>query len=399
MPLASSPPTSSRRPTQQRRSVLGLVLTLAVASLALLLVPTLGLAETVLGMVQTALHKVRVVEVAKNLRSPWSLAFLPGGGFLVTEIDGRLLRLSADGGTAQEIIGVPAVDTRGQGGLLDVVLDPAFATNSLIYLSYSATKPGGAHTRMARARLEGNQLQDVTVIFDGEKAVRSGAHFGGRIVFLPDGTVTLTVGERGQKAPAQDIGNHTGTVIRVNTDGSVPANNPFVGRSGAKPEIYSYGHRNPQGAALNPTTGKLWIHEHGPRGGDEVNIIKPGANYGWPLVSYGTNYSGSSVGTGKTSLPYVTEPAHTWVPSIAPSGMAFYTGDAFPKWHGSLLVGALKFQLVARLSLAGEMIVGEERFLEGTLGRIRDVRVGPDGLVYLLTDSNDGQLIRLEPAD
>jgi glucose/arabinose dehydrogenase len=218
-------------------------------------------------------------------------------------------------------------------------------------------------------------------------------------VFLPDGTLAFTIGDRGQKDPAQDLMSHAGKVIRLNPDGSVPADNPFLGRDDARPEIYSYGHRNPQGMILHPASGMLWLHEHGPRGGDEVNIVEPGANYGWPLVSYGKNYSGTPVGTGNASGPGITEPIHTWVPSIAPSGMAYYNGGAFPQWRGSVFVGALKYQLLARLTLDGDRVTGQERLFARYFGRIRDVRQGPDGLLYLLTDEHNGRLIRLEPAD
>jgi len=394
MPSASSPPTSLHLLTQPKRRHYRL----AAALLALLLTTGLPVrSETVLQTVETELHKVRVVELAVGLRNPWSVAILPSGGFLVTERDGRLLRISSANGERTEFDGVPPVFAENQGGLFDVVLDPAFAQNQLLYLSYAAEKPGGANTRLARARLVGDSLEDLQVIFDALPGHPGGRHFGGRIVFLADGTVTLTTGDRGRKDPAQDLMGHSGKTIRVNPDGSIPADNPLHSRADARPEILSSGHRNPQGAALNPRSGILWTQEHGPRGGDEVNIIKPGTNYGWPLVSYGVNYSGSPVGTGKHVGPGFTNPVYYWDPSIAPSGMAFYNGDAFPRWKSNLLVGALKFRLLVRLTLKGNRIVAEERLFKRFFGRIRDVRVGPDGLIYLLTDERNGRLLRLEP--
>lgn len=375
-------------------------LTGVAALLALLLLCLPARAAEELGTYDTALHKVRAVVVAGGIRSPWSLAFLPSGDFLVTELNGRLLRLSADGVQRTEIDGGPDVYAVNQGGLLDVAIAPDYATSRRIFLTYSADgDSGGAHTNLATATIEEDRLEDLQVLFNGEPDERGGRHFGSRIVFLPDGTLAFTTGDRGQKDPAQDLMSHAGKVIRLNPDGSVPADNPFVGGTDTRPEIYSYGHRNAQGMILHPPSGRLWLHEHGPRGGDEVNIVEPGANYGWPLVSYGKNYSGTPVGTGKASAPGITEPIHYWVPSIAPSGMAYYDGQAFPKWRGSIFVGALRDQLLVRLSLDGDRVTGEERLFAGSFGRIRDVRQGPDGLLYLLTDERNGRLIRLEPAD
>ncbi len=368
--------------------------------LAILVSALPAFANKPLGEVQTDQHRVRIVELADNLEHPWSVAFLPDGGFLVTERPGRLWRFSADGRERQPISGLPDVYASGQGGLLDIVASPDFADSQTVYLSYAAGGfIGGANTRLARARLSQNRLENLKVLFSAQPNHEGGLHFGGRIVVLSDGSLSLTIGERGQKSPAQNLMDHSGSVIRVMADGQVPADNPFVSRSDALPEIYSFGHRNPQGAAIHPKTGQLWIQEHGPRGGDEVNLIRAGANYGWPLVSHGVNYNGLPVGAGNPTAPGVTDPIYTWVPSIAPSGMAFYQGDAFPKWRGNLLVGALKDQLVSRLTLDGEQVVSEERFLQRAVGRIRDVRVGPDGLVYLLTDAQNGRLLRLEPAD
>jgi len=348
------------------------------------------------GEYSSEMHDFRVVELFSGLDRPWGMAFLPGGDMLVTEKPGRLWRLSADGSHADEIAGVPAVYDRGQGGLLDVAPDPDFEANRTIFLCYSAETDGGAHTHLARARLAKDRLEDVRALFAGKPGRSGGRHFGCRIVFWPDGTLGFTTGDRGAKTPAQDLGDHAGKVIRLNRDGSIPANNPFRETEGAWPEIFSYGHRNPQGAAIHPETGMLWLHEHGPRGGDEVNIVRAGADYGWPSVSHGVNYSGTPVGTGQATAPGIEPPVHTWVPSIAPSGMAFYDGAAFPEWRGNMLVGALKYQLVVRLTLDGNRVVGEERLLTREFGRIRDVRVGPNGLVYLLTDSRNGRLLRLE---
>jgi aldose sugar dehydrogenase len=338
-----------------------------------------------------------VVTVAAGLEHPWGMAFLPNGDVLITERPGRL-RLLRDGVLdPAPIAGVPEVYASGQGGLLDVALDPEFAANDLIYLSYAAPGAGGNSTRVLRARLGEGRLEDPQVIFAALPLVSSSKHFGSRLVFDRQGHLFITVGERGQDDRAQDLADLNGSVIRLRSDGSVPEDNPFVGSNDARPEIFSYGHRNPQGMAIHPTTGAVWTHEHGPRGGDEVNVIRPGVNYGWPVITHGIDYSGLPIGEGKAK-PGMAQPLHYWVPSIAPSGMAFYTGDAFPDWRGDLFVGALKDKLLARLELDGERVVAEERLLEGTIGRIRDVETGPDGFLYLLTDERDGGLYRLEPA-
>ena len=338
-----------------------------------------------------------LVTVAAGLEHPWGMAFLPSGDVLITERPGRL-RLLRDGVLdPSPIAGVPEVYASGQGGLLDVALDPEFAANDLIYLSYSAPVAGGNSTRVLRARLGEGRLEDPQVIFSAEPPVSSSMHFGSRLAFDAQGHLFITIGERGQDDRAQDLADLNGSVIRLRPDGSVPEDNPFVGSNDARPEIFSYGHRNPQGMAIHPATGAVWTNEHGPRGGDEVNVIRPGVNYGWPVITHGIDYSGAPVGEGKAK-PGMAQPLYYWVPSIAPSGMAFYTGDAFPDWRGDLFVGALKDQLLARLELDGERVVAEERLLEGTIGRIRDVETGPDGSLYLLTDESDGGLYRLEPA-
>lgn len=346
----------------------------------------------------SAEHKFRVVTVTKGLSHPWGMAFLPGGDMLVTEREGRL-RLVRNGVLEPvAIAGVPRVVARNQGGLLDIALHPQFATNRWVYLSYSAPARGGSATRVVRARFKGRRLQDMETIFEAKPATDSGHHFGSRLVFAPDGKLFITSGERGTPNSAQDLGDHRGKIIRLHDDGRVPEDNPFVGRKGVRPEIYSYGHRNPQGMVAHPATGEIWAHEHGAQGGDEVNLIKPGVNYGWPVITHGKSYAGFPIGVG-THHPGMEQPLTYWVPSIAPSGMAFYTGNRFPRWRGNLFVGALAGRLVARLTVEGRRITGEERLL-GNLGvRIRDVRDGPDGYLYLLTDESNGALLRLEPAE
>jgi glucose/arabinose dehydrogenase len=338
-----------------------------------------------------------VVPVVTGLEHPWGMAFLPGDEILVTERDGRLRIVRAGVLDLEPIAGVPEVYASGQGGLLDVAPDPDFAANRVIYLSYAAEGDGGNSTRVARAILGDGRLEDLRVIFTAEPLVRSSKHFGSRLAFDAEGHLLITVGERGERDRAQDLADMNGSVIRLNPDGSVPEDNPFVGTAGARPEIFSYGHRNAQGLAIHPETGVPWLHEHGARGGDEVNVVRPGVNYGWPVITYGIDYSGAPIGEG-THKEGMAQPVHYWVPSIAPSGMAFYQGDAFPEWQGDLFVGALRAELLVRLELDGERVVAEERLLEGALGRIRDVEVGPDGYLYLLTDEPDGGLYRLEPA-
>lgn len=345
--------------------------------------------------------RFRVEHLTGGLEHPWSLAFLPGGGFLVSERPGRLRRIEADGRLLDEPIGgLPEIRARGQGGLLDVALHPEFTTNNWVYLSYVEPGPGGMGTAVARGRLSGDRLLDTEVLFRMLPKSGNGRHFGSRLVFDRDGHLFITLGDRGDRPRAQDLSDHAGSVIRLNEDGGVPADNPFVGRPDARPEIYSYGHRNIQGATLHPSTGQLWTHEHGPQGGDEINLPAPGVNYGWPVITYGVNYGiGTTIGEG-TEKAGMAQPLHHWTPSIAPSGMAFYEGNRFPGWRGDLFVGSLKFQLLLRLELEDGRVVDEERLLEEELGRIRDVRQGPDGLLYLLTDaSGDGQLVRLVPLD
>ena len=348
---------------------------------------------------QTERHAVRVTILTRGLEHPWSLAFLPDGRMLVTERPGRLRYVEADGTLDPTPIGgLPAaVAQAGQGGLHDIALHPDFADNRLVYIAYAGKSGRSYGTELARGRLDGHRLADVEVLFRALPKSQGGRHFGGRVVLDGKGHVFLTLGDRGERPRAQDLGDHAGSVIRLAEDGGVSPDNPFASVAGARPEIFSLGNRNVQGAAMNPWTGELWAHEHGPQGGDEVNVIRSGVNYGWPVITYGKNYGiGTSIGEG-THKEGVAQPLHQWTPSIAPSGMAFYDGDRFPGWRGSLLVGALKFRLLARLELDGERVVHEERMLEDVLGRIRDVRVGPDGFVYLLNDHPNGVIARLEP--
>jgi glucose/arabinose dehydrogenase len=344
------------------------------------------------------LHDFRVVTLTQGLEHPWGLAFLPDGRRLVTERPGRLRIVGADGRLdPQPVTGLPPVAAVGQGGLLDVALHPDHANNGWIYLSYAGPGPGGVGTEVLRGRLAGHALRDVQVLFRMRPKTASGYHFGSRLVFDRQGFLYITLGDRGDMPRAQRFDDHAGSVIRLHDDGRVPADNPFVGRPGALPEKFTLGNRNMQGAALHPQTGELWTHEHGPQGGDEVNIMRAGVNYGWPVITYGVNYGiGTKIGEG-THKPGMAQPLWVWTPSIAPSGMAFYTGGRFSKWKGNLFVGALRGAMLVRLELEGERILREERLLEDKLGRIRDVRAGPDGLIYLLTDSPDGRLLRLEP--
>ena len=341
---------------------------------------------------------VRVETVARGLEHPWALEFLPDGRMLVSERPGRLRIVSQGGGISAPLAGVPEVQAGGQGGLLDLALDPGFARNRLIYLSYAEPGEGGAGTAVARARLGEGRLEDVRVIYRQQPKVEGGSHFGSRLVFTRDGKLFVTQGERaGYREQAQDLSNDLGKVVRIEADGSVPGDNPFVGRVGVRPEIWSYGHRNVQAAAIHPETGRLWTVEHGARGGDELNHPEAGKNYGWPVITYGVDYSGIRIGEG-TAREGLEQPVYFWDPVIAPSGMVFYTGDAFPGWKGSVLVGSLRGALV-RLELQDGKVVREERYQEDGLGeRIRDVRQGPDGLVYVVTDEGNGRVLRVRPA-
>ena len=354
----------------------------------------------------TGAASIRVETVASGLHHPWGLAFLPDGRMLVTERKGLLRVVTPDGEVSGAIYGVPEVEARGQGGLLDVALDPAFAENRLVYLSYAEAGEGRLNgTAVARGRLEGDsafQLKDVEVIFRQQPKKDSHLHFGSRLVFDKDGHLFIALGERsrvGMREEAQALDSHLGKVVRIFPDGSVPEDNPFIGQDGAQPEIWSYGHRNQQGAALHPETGQLWTNEHGPRGGDELNIAHAGRNYGWPLVSHGVNSDPTPVGTGEKSAPGIEDPIHHWTPSIGVSGMAFYTADAIPGWTGNLFVGGLARPGLYRLTLDGDRVTGEERLLADLRKRIRDVRQGPDGALYLLTDAPNGEILRIIRAE
>lgn len=357
-------------------------------------------AETEKTGVSKAGVRFRVVTVAKGLSNPWGLTFLPGGDMLVTERPGRLRLIRQGKLEADPISGVPAVAARGQGGLLDVALHPKFAENRLIYLSFAMGPEGEAGTEVMRAKLNADRLEEGKTIFRASPKTRGDGHYGSRILFLPDGTMLVTVGDRYLfRDEAQNLKTHLGKIVRLKDDGTVPPDNPFVGKEGALPRIYSYGHRNMQGLALRPGTSQVWEHEHGPRGGDEVNIIKPGANYGWPKATYGIDYSGEKISDNQT-LPGMENPVVYWVPSIAPSGMAFYAGDKFPQWKGDLFVGALAEGTLRRLKLNGDKVADQEKLgAEEIDARVRDVRSGTDGFLYVLTDDDeDGKVLRLEPA-
>ena len=343
--------------------------------------------------------RFRVVPLVSGLVHPWSLAFLPDGDLLITERPGRLRVVRLGHLLEVPIAGVPVVAAVGQGGLLDVVLHPDFATNRLLCLSYNRPDSDSNSTAIICAELVGDRLINSQVIFVAEPKLRGGKHFGCRLVFDVNGNLYATLGDRGVRAQAQDLSRHPGSVIRIDLSGAALADNPFVHQDNAQPEIFTYGNRNPQGLAWQPKTGVLWMHEHGPRGGDELNQVIAGTNYGWPVISYGKEYwSPNAVGEGTHKIG-MAQPAHHWIPSIAPSGMAFYSGNRFPRWQGNLFIGSLKFGELVRLEFDASRVVHEERLLNGEFGRIRDVRLGPDGLLYLLTDSRNGHLLRLEPVE
>jgi len=343
---------------------------------------------------------LKIETVVGGLSHPWALAFLPDGRMLVSERPGRMRIATPDGKLTAPLQGVPKVAAYGQGGLLDVVLDRNFAQNNTIYFCFAEPAGGGARTAMARTTLaDDSKLDDVKVIFRQDGPLSGGNHFGCRIAQSADNNLFLTTGEHfTDRDEAQKLTSHLGKIVRIKPDGSVPDDNPFVGRKDAKPEIWSYGHRNAQGAAIHPVTGKLWEHEHGARGGDEVNIPQPGKNYGWPVISYGVNYDGTPVGSGKQEMPGMEQPIYQWTPVIAPSGMAFYTGEIFPKWKGNLFVGGLAAQALVRLEIDGNKVTHEERLLRELGLRIRDVAQSPDGNLYAVTDEDDGMILKISPA-
>ena len=344
-----------------------------------------------------------VVTVAGTFENPWGLAFLPNGKMLVTERPGRLRVVSADGKLSEPVTGLPPVDARGQGGLLDVAIDPGFASNGLIYWSYSEPGDGVNNTAVARGKLvdgDAPRIDDVKVIYSQRPSLNSRQHFGSRLVFSRDGKLYITQGDRSiteGRMQAQQLDGLIGKIVRINPDGTVPQDNPFVGRDGVRPEIWSLGHRNIQAATLHPTTGDLWEVEHGTRGGDEINVARKGKDYGWPTIAYGIEYRGSPITGGITAQAGMEQPLYYWDPVIGPSGMAFYTGNLFPAWKGNLFIGGHATNDLVRLELNGEKVVAEERLLTDTHPKVRDVRQGPDGAIYLLTDSKEGQLVKLVP--
>lgn len=338
--------------------------------------------------------------VASGLVHPWGLAALPDGRWLVTEKPGRLRIITARGQVGEPVAGLPAVDARGQGGLLDVIVGPSFAQDRMIYWSYAEPREGGNATSVARGRLsdDGSRVENVQVIFRALPVYDGDKHFGSSLAFAPDGKLFITLGERSDKPmrpQAQDLGSHMGKTIRVNADGTVPQDNPFVGRAGALPEIWSLGHRNVQGIAVQPRTGAIWTIEHGTRGGDEVNLDKAGANYGWPDAAYGVEYAGGQINSGATQKDGTEQPVYYWDPVIAPGGATFYQGAMFPGWDGNLLVAGLREKHIARLVIQNDRVVGEERLLTDLGERIRDVAVGADGSVWAITDEQNGKLVRL----
>jgi glucose/arabinose dehydrogenase len=373
-----------------RRRILTLCLMMVLGAFHLNIV----LAQTI----QSEKQSFRVVTLTQGLQYPWSLAFLPDGRLLITERAGRLRIVQKDFTLdPKPVSGLPDIIASGQGGLFDVVLHPQYSKNGWIYFAYSEPGTGGWGTALSRGKLVGHQMTNVQVLFSMEPKTRSSHHFGGRIVFDEAGYVYLTLGDRGEMARAQLLGDHAGSIIRLHDDGRLPKDNPFINRAGAKPEKFTLGNRNVQGVAIHPKTGEVWTHEHGPQGGDEINIIKPSRNYGWPIITYGVNYGiGTKIGEG-TAKAGLEQPLHVWVPSIAPSGMAFYKGSEFANWNNSLFIGALRAETLVRIELQGDKVVHEERLLQGSIGRIRDVRLGPDQFIYLLTDERAGGLYRLEP--
>ncbi|MCP5072421.1 MAG: PQQ-dependent sugar dehydrogenase [Rhodobacteraceae bacterium] len=351
--------------------------------------------STVAGPLRSSLGDLRITRIADGLAEPWGIAFLPSGGFLITERGGELLHFDA-AGNRQSVGGVPSVYAKGQGGLLDVVVAKDFAASRRIFLTFSKRLRGGAGTALASAKLrdDGKRLEELQVLFEMDRGARGNRHFGSRVVETGDGNLFLTLGERGAADQAQDLGRHQGKVVRLTRNGNVPAGNPFVGIKGALPQIWSYGHRNPQGAALD-RSGQLWVVEHGPKGGDEVNLIRPGRNYGWPVIGYGVHYSGAKVGVG-TAKDGMEQPAYYWDPSIAPSGLMIYSGKLWPDWRGDIFVGSLKFDHIVRLNRNGNQLNFGEKLIGPEFRRVRDVREAPDGSIWFLS-VDDGAVYRITP--
>jgi aldose sugar dehydrogenase len=371
------------------------ILPYAVVSALLATMPVAAQAEEVQTF-ETDVGQIAVEVVAGQLEHPWAVEFLPDGKAIVTERPGRVRLIDAEGRVSEPLSGLPKVDAEGQGGLLDVALDPAFQVNQMLYFSFAEARNGGNGTSVVRAKLnaEALRLEKAEVIFRQQPAADSSAHFGSRLVFDRDGKLFVTMGDRFSfRDQAQNPDNDLGKIVRINSDGSIPSGNPKI--EGWRPELWSIGHRNVQGATLNPATGELWTAEHGAKGGDEINSPKAGKNYGWPVITYGVDYSGEKIGEGAAKAG-LEQPIHYWDPSIAPSGMTFYSGKQIAQWKGNLFVGALKGQHLARLTLEGDKVTSEEKLFEG-LARIRDVKEGPDGLLYILTDEDDGALLRIKP--
>ena len=375
----------------------------AALSAATLLAGTLALVTGTRGQnssFESSAGQLDVQTFASGLVHPWALAFLPDGRLLVTERPGRMRLVSTEGQLSPPLKNVPEAWASGQGGLLDVVTDRNFGQNRSIFFCYAERTAGGGRTAVARARLDdaAGQLDEVKVIFRQEGPLSSGNHYGCRIAQAAEGHLFITLGEHySYRDEAQNLSNHLGKLIRIAPDGSAPSDNPFVGRDGARPEIWSYGHRNPQGLAVDPANGRLWEFEHGPRGGDEVNVIAKGANYGWPVIGFGIDYSGTPIHE-TTAKEGMEQPAKYWVPSVSPSGATFYDGRLFPKWRGSLFAGTLSGRMLLRLTVSDRAVTGEERLLQNLHERIRDVRQGPDGALWLLTDNPAGRILRVTPA-
>ena len=359
---------------------------------SLLLINISAYAETF----QSEKHNFEIETIAEGLIFPWSIDFLPDGRMLVTEKPGRL-RIVEDGKLSEPVKGVPDVTYMDQSGLLDIALDPDFAKNNIIYLSYSTGGIGGIGTEVVKGKFVGNEFKESEVIFKLHPKTSPAYHFGARMLFAKDGSLFITLGDRGDQDRAQDLRDHLGTLVRINKDGSVPEDNPFVNDPSVKPEIYTYGSRNIQGIAMHPDTDEIWSVEHGPYGGDELNLMKPGVNYGWPVITYGVSYGlGLKIGEG-TEKEGMAQPVHYWSPSIATSSLLFYTGDKFPDWKGNAFVSSLKYGQLARLVIRNNKVIKEERLINGKVGRIREVQQGLDGYIYIITDQTNGKLLRLKP--